>query len=134
VTSGKGIDAQFRKFFTDDGNFFGFRLGSYYEIYRTSDGSALCTLDAHQVELCFSYIAGTPILMGIIDKIGNKFYKWSMRALTHLSVQNLTLFYDDMVDEFVNYAECYSDSSRNSNWLVLGSPMPALFPEMFKTF
>lgn len=101
MTDGKGIDTQFRKFFTEDGNFFGFRLGNRYELYRTSDGSELCHLLTSQVELCFSYMAGIPIVMGIVDKVGNKFYKWSMKALTHLSVHSLTLFYEDMVDEFI---------------------------------
>jgi hypothetical protein len=81
-------------------------------------------------------MGGIPILKGLLDIESNKYYPWSMKTLAHLSNEHLTIFYEDIVDEFVESGDSYSDLTRNppTHQIILGNPMPALFPYMFKIF
>ena len=124
------------RFFTENGKFFGFRLKDCYEIYRQRDGTKLVELNFDNVEVCLSRMGGIPIIKGLLDRESNKYYPWSMKALAHLSNEHLTIFYEDIVDEFIESGDSYNDVTRNppTSQIIFGNPMPALFPYMFKSF
>jgi hypothetical protein len=46
----------------------------------------------------------------------------------------LTIFYEDIVDEFLENSDYYNDMTRGTQQIIFGNPMPALFPHMFKNF
>ena len=79
-------------------------------------------------------MGGVPILKGIIDRLTNQYYPWSMRSLAQISNEHLTIFYEDIVDEFLENADIYNDITRGSKQIIFGNPMPAFFPIMFKNF
>jgi hypothetical protein len=134
VASGDRTDQDLNRFFSENGKCFGFRLKDCYEIYRQIDGSKLVTLSFSKTELCITRMGGVPILKGLIDRATNKYYPWSMRSLAQLSNEHLTIFYEDVIDEFLESADVYHDITRGTDQIIFGNPMPAFFPHMFKNF
>jgi hypothetical protein len=134
VVRGDRSDQDLNRFFTENGKFFGFRLSDCYEIYRQQDGTKLVALSFHSTELCITRMGGVPILRGLIDRATNKYYPWSMRSLAQLSNEHLTIFFEDIADEFLENSDYYNDVTRETDQIIFGTPMPAFFPHMFKNF
>jgi hypothetical protein len=62
--------------------------------------------------------------LGIIDVRSRTCLPWKLEALVHFSRDDIHLFSDDVLKDKKSW-----DMKKN---MILGSPMPALFPAMFE--
>jgi hypothetical protein len=74
-------------FFDEQSKFVGIRCNAEkYKIYRTKDGSSVCTLNDSYFEPVLSEaLGGHQVIIGIIDTNSRKYMPWSMEALIHFS-------------------------------------------------
>ena len=113
-------------FFTVDNKFCGVKTKTLdYQLFRCSDGHLVCTLDHRYLEFAFSLGAGgVLVVVGIIDLMTRKCAPWSIIALMAFTRDDLTLAHGDL---------CGSEDKIDSI-MILGSPMPALFPMLLRRF
>lgn len=115
-------------FFTVDSKFVGIKTnGGNFNLYRVENGKLMCSLNFEYIDFAMTLGRGGFMqAMGIIDVKSRNCSPWTLEALVHFSRDDLHLFSSYVLEDRKKW-----QMDRN---MVLGGPMPALFPAMFSKF
>ena len=115
-------------FFTRDNKYCGMKKQNLdYDLFRTYDGHFVGILDHRHIELAFSFgMGGFLVVVGIIDILTGKCAPWCIKALLNFSEGGLMLNKNDI--------EKGKNEEEHDEPMILGLPMPALFPLLLHRF